>query len=294
MPSRGLLVALFCCWPTLAAHAALLEVDAVVSPAWIAHEDGTREPVEIGAAVVQGDRLITGPGARVRLHMEAVSAVKLGENAVFAVERLTATQRPDETMYRAGTFDAVRGAFRCTAPLVQKAGGERDLEFRMRRVAVGIRGTADVLGQSDATQDLVVLIEGGVAVSGPGGETVLARPRAAYVAARDGPVPPVRRISENALKGLAAETEVFAGTGGARRGGRSRVEAMATIDETYARGEHGRLREAGYPAQLNVVEEEGAMPLYRVDLTQIVGERDARALVQKLKTLGYPAARATR
>jgi len=293
MSPRRLLLALFCCWPALAAHAALLEVDGVVSPAWIAHEDGTREPLEIGAAVVQGDRLVTGSSARVVLRMAEGSTVKLGENAVFAIERLAATQRADESAYWAGALSVVRGAFRYATALVQKAHVERDLEFRVNTLVAGIRGT-DVWGKSDAAQDLLVLIEGRIAVSGPGGVTVLAQPRAAYVASHAASGPPVTRISKDALKALAAETEILAGAGGARRGGRSRVEVLATIDETYARQQHARLREAGYPAQLNVVEEEGAMPVYRVDLTQVSGERDARAIVQKLRALGYSTARATR
>ena len=226
--------------------------------------------------------------------MEEGSAVRLGENAELAVEQLTATDRPGDGGARwVGAFDVERGAFRCTTSTGHDTRVERDLKFRIDAVAVGIRGT-DVWGSADAARSLVVLIDGRATVGGPGGVAELAGPRAAYVVPRGGSAQPVTRVSKEVLKALAAKTEILAGAGGARRGGRSRVEALATIDETYARQQHEQLRAAGYPAQLNVVEEEGAMPVYRVDLRQIVGERDARAVVRKFEALGYPTARSTR
>lgn len=46
------------------------------------------EPLLPGAALRSGDRVITGGGARALLRMSEGSAVKLGENATFAVDRI--------------------------------------------------------------------------------------------------------------------------------------------------------------------------------------------------------------
>jgi hypothetical protein len=71
-----------------AAAADTLTVEAVVSPAWLEHAGGAREPLVPGANLRDGDRVLTGSGARALLRMAEGSAIKLGENAHFDVERL--------------------------------------------------------------------------------------------------------------------------------------------------------------------------------------------------------------
>ncbi|HWI12991.1 MAG TPA: SPOR domain-containing protein, partial [Burkholderiales bacterium] len=169
---------------------------------------------------------------------------------------------------------------------------QRDFHFRVNTLVAGIRGT-DVWGKADDTKDVVILIEGRVTVARGPDEIALDKPRSVYAAPRDGTAPAVSRVTARQLAALAAETEILAGAGGAWSGGRYRVVVITTVDETYARDLHERLRAGGYPAELRAVEHEGS-PVYQVYLADLGGEREARAVAQRLRAQGYTAARPAR
>src|SRR5512142_700058 len=65
-----------------------LTVEGMVSPAWVEHAGAQREPLTIGMALGNKDRIHTGAGSRVLLQMADGSAVKLGENAILTVDDL--------------------------------------------------------------------------------------------------------------------------------------------------------------------------------------------------------------
>ena len=79
MKTRALLIA-FCMLFAAAAPAVespIVVVEGVQMPGWIEHASGARDPLTIGMRLVNSDRIITGPGARVLLrlaerHPEAV------------------------------------------------------------------------------------------------------------------------------------------------------------------------------------------------------------------------------
>lgn len=272
-----------------AAGEPLLTVEALVSPAWL-ERDGVREPLAVGDALGEGARIVTGPRSRARLRMGEGSAVKLGEQAHFTVEQLKSESRGESSSWQ-GVLDIARGAFRYTGARLAEAPG-RDLKFRVNSLVAGIRGT-DVWGKSDDAKDFVVLIEGRVTVVRAGEEIALDKPRSVLAAPRDGTPLPVGRITARQLAALAAETEILAGAGGAWSGGRYRVVVITTVDETYARDLHKRLRAGGYPAELRTVEQEGS-PVYQVYLADLGGEREARTVAQRLRALGYAGARPAR
>jgi hypothetical protein len=277
---------------TLPAEAApLLRVEGVVSPAWVEHADGRREPVAVGADVQEGERIATGPDARVLLRMGEGSTVKLGEQAMFAVPQRGNEMRGAGAL-RQDSLDVPRGAFRYTMGRLTGPTAERDLTLRFGTIVAGIRGT-DVWGKSDAAKDRVLLIDGRITVTHAGRQLTLDQPRTVLVAPRDGSTPPPARISTSELAAFAAETEIFAGAGGAVTGGRYRVVVITTVDETYARDLHARLRTAGYPAELRAIDDEGS-PLFQTYIAQLSGEREARAVAQRLRALGYTEARPTR
>jgi hypothetical protein len=276
---------------TLPAEAApLLRVEGVVSPAWVEHADGRREPVAVGADVQEGERIATGPDARVLLRMGEGSTVKLGEQAMLAVPQL-GNETPGAAL-RQGSLDVPRGAFRYTTARLTGPTAERDISFRFNTIVAGIRGT-DVWGKSDAAKDRVLLIDGRITVTHAGQQLTLDQPRTVLVAPRDGSTPPPARISTSELAAFAAETEIFAGAGGAVTGGRYRVVVITTVDETYARDLHARLRIAGYPAELRTIDDEGS-PLFQTYIAHLSGEREARAVAQRLRALGYTEARPAR
>ncbi|MGE5524558.1 MAG: hypothetical protein ACM3SS_12660 [Rhodospirillaceae bacterium] len=269
----------------------LLTVEGLVSPAWVERDGGTREPLAVGTEIRQGERIVTGPGARVLLRMGEGSAVKLGTDAALTVDRFSTETRGASSLWQ-GSFDVLRGAFRYTTALLGSVRAERDLGFKLNTLSAGIRGT-DIWGKSDPARDYIVLIEGRVTVRHAGRDAELDQPRSMFAAPKDGRAPPVTRISASELAMLSAETEILAGAGGARSGGRSRVVVITTVDETYARDLHTRLRIAGYPAELRTIEQEGS-PLYQVHVTKLAGEREARTVAQRLRALGYMEARPAR
>lgn len=57
--------------------------------------------------------------------------------------------------------------------------------------------------------------------------------------------------------------------------------------------DYDRLRAAGYPAVIHPVAREGAVE-YRVRIVNVPSERDARAVVEKLKSLGMTEAAVSR
>jgi hypothetical protein len=274
-----------------AAAAPQFRVEGVVSPAWVQHADGSREPVAVGAHVQQGERIATGPDARVLLRMDEGSTVKLGEQAMFAVPQRGNEMRGAGAL-RQDSLDVPRGAFRYTMGRLTGPTAERDLTLRFGTIVAGIRGT-DVWGKSDAAKDRVLLIDGRITVTHAGRQLTLDQPRTVLVAPRDGSTPPPARISTTELAAFAAETEIFAGSGGAVTGGRYRVVVITTVDETYARDLHARLRTAGYPAELRAIDDEGS-PLFQTYIAQLSGEREARAVAQRLRALGYTEARPAR
>src|SRR3981081_2103631 len=89
------------------AHAQPAVVEAVQYPAWLERE-GRAVPLTPGIALQPRDQLRTGGNARVQLKLSEGSAVKLGENAQFTVERVE-----DRGVFRAALL-VVAGAFRFT------------------------------------------------------------------------------------------------------------------------------------------------------------------------------------
>src|SRR6185503_7742153 len=88
-----------CVWAFLAllaapAAAQTLTVEGVVSPAWV-ERGGTRLPVAVGMRLNNKDRVVTGAGSRLLLRMAEGSAVKLGENATVALDRLAEKKGTD-------------------------------------------------------------------------------------------------------------------------------------------------------------------------------------------------------
>ncbi len=87
----------------------------------------------------------------------------------------------------------------------------------------------------------------------------------------------------------AAETELDAVTGGAQRGGRFRVDVSTATDRQAAMRDREALRRAGYPASLATVKGK-AGPVHRVRIVNLSSERDAQAVADKVKALGFSGA----
>jgi hypothetical protein len=282
-----------CVWALAAllaapAAAQTLTVEGVVSPAWI-ERGGARLPVAVGMRLNDKDRVVTGAGARLLLRMAEGSAVKLGENATVAVDGLADKKGAGVKRVVTAALDVVRGAFRFTTGIFDRRPAGRSVNIRVATVTTGIRGT-DLWGKSDEKRDLVCLIEGRISVSHPQtGEFTMAEPLSFFVAPRDAQPLPVAPVDPKQLALWAAETEIEAGSGGARRGGRVHVDAAVSPDQAVALAAYDRLRAAGYPAVMRPVKTADRVD-YRVRVQNFPTQQDAAAAVEKLKALGLAEA----
>lgn len=277
----GLLLVLL--W-TGAANSATLSVEAVVSPAWVERSGGAREALAAGAVLRNGDRVLTGPGARALLRMAEGSAVKLGENASLGVDQLT-----DKTgaagRIVSGALDVAQGAFRFTTRFFGAPRAKRDLNIRIITVTAGIRGT-DIWGKGSAERDVVCLIEGSIEVEHRGEKIAMRDPLSFLIAARDGSRQPVAPVPAAQLKEWAAETEIAAASGASRRGGTHRVVIVASVDESTAQSAADRLRGAGYPATVRAYRTADDLR-YDVNVAGLATAEDASRLESVLRAAGH-------
>ena len=247
------------------ADAQPVRVDAVQSPAWL-ERDSRSVPLAAGTALQPRDRLLTGANGRVQLQLAEGSAVKLGANARFVIERAE-----DRGLFRA-TLAVIAGAFRFTTAALGR--GDRDVAIKVKHVTVGIRGT-DVWGKATDERDFVVLIEGRATVGTAGEPRVtLATPLQVYEKPREQPSR-LLAIDQAQLDALAAETEIA--HGGAARG-EWRIVVARAANRDSARELQRRLRGAGFPADIDMIE--GA---FHVVVANLASESQARSVMANMR-----------
>lgn len=270
--------------------AQILVVEGLQSPAWV-ERGGAREPLASGMALHNRDKVYTGRGSRALLRMAEGSAVKLGENAVLTVDDLLEKKGVNARQLVTASLDVLRGAFRFTTGVFAKQSAERDVKIKIAAVTAGIRGT-DVWGKSEAERDVVCLIEGKIAVQHGGQEFAMQEPLSFFIAPRKGKPAPVAPVSKQQMDEWSEETEIREGNGAIKRGGRYRVDVASTRDESAAQQSRNKLREAGFPAQIESVRDSYGNEEHQVRISNLPGVKDARALAEKLKALGFAEARA--
>ena len=252
-----------------AASAQTVVVDAVQYPAWL-ERGGNAVPLTPGLQLESRDRLRTGANARVQLKLAEGSAVKLGENAQFVIERAE-----DRGTFRAA-LSVISGAFRFTSGAYGTSRA-REVGIKVKNVTVGIRGT-DLWGKSTAERDWVVLLEGRISVGSEGHPTVaLDQPLAWYQKPRDA-APEISRADPNTVAEWARETDLSTDGAAARAGGRWRTVAAAKPKRDEAMALSRLLRRAGFPAE--VVAKEG---YFVVQVPNLAGEAEARALMSAIR-----------
>src|SRR5687767_9585600 len=104
-----------------AASAPVLTVESVLSPAWVERANGRREPLAVGMALANKEKVHTGDGGRALLKMADGSAVKLGESALLGVDDLVQKPGAKKGGVVGASLDVVRGAFRFTTGLLAKS-----------------------------------------------------------------------------------------------------------------------------------------------------------------------------
>lgn len=256
--------------------AAPATVEAVQAPAW-RDRNGITVPLAAGMELKSGDVLRTGPGARAYVILAEGSRVKLGEAAQLDIH--TRSLRP-EKFFR-GALDILTGPFRFTTARLKKT-LPRELAIRVGTATIGIRGT-DLWGRADKDGDLVALLEGRIEITRAGQTTELAQPLTYYDAPR-GQAATVKALDPEVFRTLARQTEILAGDGASRRGGKWRVLAAAAASEEAALELYDRVRDAGFAARVKPRAAEGGGWRYEVLLAGFASADEAAVAAARLTT----------
>jgi hypothetical protein len=246
-------------------------VDGVQMPAWV-ERGGSRMPLTPGMALRAGDEVHAGGGSRVVIRLAEGSIVKLGENGRLRFTELS----PAKELFKAA-LNVLEGAFRFTTDLVAK-NRKREVSFRVSTVTAGIRGT-DLWGRSRPGNEIVCLIEGEVEVAADGEPPLTMDKPLQFYRRVQGATQPVGVVEAKQLEQWARETDIEAGKGGARAGGRFGVRLATLDDQRTALEYYDRLRNAGYPAEIQPTRE----GLYHVGIRQLASREDAEALAESLR-----------
>lgn len=250
-------------------------VEGVQSPAWV-ERGGARTPISPGMVLQPGDVIHTGAQSRLLVRLSERSLVKLGENGQLRFTELSRTRE----IFRAA-LGVLEGAFRFTTEVAAKA-RRREVNITLATVTAGIRGT-DLWGRSRTSDNLqvVCLIEGAIEVGAQGEAPVtMDQPRQFYRRVA-GQTQPIGLVEPAQLQQWAEETEIQAGRGAARAGGRFQLVLARAPSQDEALAAYDRVRAAGYPAEIRPLRREAGM-VYLVRIRNLASRADVQALAAKL------------
>jgi len=261
--------------PLLAAPGAVVE--GVQMPAWLERGDGRKVPLSPGMELRPGEQVRSGANARVLVKLSEGSLVKLGENGLLRVDEL----KPDEGGIFRAALKVAEGAFRFTTDVVMKH-RRRSVNITVATVTAGIRGT-DLWGKSNANdRQVVCLIEGKIEVGADGEKPVtLDQPRQFYQR-NQGETAPVGFVEPQMLGQWALETEIAAGQGAARTGGKWKVTLVSSETQDGALAVYDQVRAGGYAAEIHPAFVAGRR-VYIVRLGNLPSREEADALGAQLK-----------
>jgi len=97
-----------------------------------------------------------------------------------------------------------------------------------------------------------------------------------------GKAQPLGQVDEKQVEQWSAETDLQAGKGIVRRGGRFSVTAMSADDQDSVLDVYDKLREAGYPAEIRT-RKSGEKTVYSVRIRQLPSQAEAQALLEQLR-----------
>jgi len=132
---------------------------------------GREKKADAGTRIRLNDELRTGSGARLQLTLADDTVLTLGAGARLVIDRFV--YNPDRAN-SALSVTAAQGAFRFVSGQIGKAAGA-DLRVTTPVATIGVRGTDFWGGPIDSAYG-VLLLDGAVEVTNPGGTVVLDSP----------------------------------------------------------------------------------------------------------------------
>ena len=253
-------------------------VEGVQMPAWVVRGDGRRAPLAPGMELRSGEQVRTGANSRVQLKMAEGSVVKLGENGLLRMDEL----KPDEGGVFKAALRVVEGAFRFTTDALMK-NRRRAVNITVATVTAGIRGT-DLWGKSDAASDkqIVCLIEGKIEVGATGETPVVMDQARQFYQRNQGKTEPIGFVQTQQLGQWALETDIAAGRGAARAGGKWKVTLASSDTQDGALAAYDQLRAYGYAAKIHPAIVGGKL-VYFVRIGDLPSKEEAEALAGQLR-----------
>lgn len=256
------------------AFAAAVMVTGVQMPAWVAR-DGRQIPLRVGTPLLKTDQLRTGSNARILLSLEDGSKVKLGENGTLRLDELA----PEKDIF-AATFNVLKGAFRFSTDLVMK-NNRRNVSVLIGTATIGIRGT-DVWGKAADDKDIVCLLEGQISVNRGADPTVLMQdPLTFYIAPKNLPAQAIAPVPPEKIAQWAKETDIQAGEGAARLGGKWKLYLLSTPIQSEVLKAFDTLSDAGYAVDISPITSNGETD-YRLRIANLPSRKESLALAKAL------------
>ena len=250
-------------------------VEGVQMPAWV-ERGGVRKPLAIGMELRSGDEVKTGAGSRALVRLSEGSTVKLGENGSLLINEIN----PESGGFFKAALRVAEGAFRFTTDLLAKT-RRREVSIRVATVTAGIRGT-DLWGKSSGERQTVCLIEGRIEVGAEGEQAVTMDQARQFYRREKGQTLPLGFVEPAQLAEWAKETDIEAGKGAARRGGKWQV-ILASVDaQGPALALYDQLRDNGYAADIRPAQA-GDKLQYRVRIANLPSNAEAVALAAALR-----------
>ncbi len=252
-------------------------VEGVQMPAWVERGNGSRAPLAPGMELRAGEQVRTGANSRVQLKLSEGSVVKLGENGLLKMDDI----KPNEGGVFRAAMRVAEGAFRFTTDALMK-GRKRNVNITVATVTAGIRGT-DLWGKSDTgDKQVVCLIEGSIEVGAPGETPVVMDQSRQFYRREQGKTQPIGFVDPQQLGQWAVETEIAAGRGAARAGGKWKVTAASTDSQDAALTVYDQLRAGGYAAEIRPAMAAGKR-VYHVRIGNLPSKEEAEALAGQLR-----------
>lgn len=274
---RLLAVAGFGLFSMTASAAPAAVVEGVQMPAWLEQADGRKIPLAPGMELKAGELVRSGANSRVLLKLSEGSLVKLGENGQLKIDEL----KPDEGGIFKAALKVAEGAFRFTTDVIMKH-RRRSVNITVATVTAGIRGT-DLWGKSTSNdRQVVCLIEGQIEVGAPGEKpAVMDQPRQFYQR-NQGETAPIGLVDPAMLGQWALETEIEAGQGAARAGGKWKVTLASSGTQEAALAVYDQARANGYAAEIHPAMA-GGKRVYNVRIGNLPSKAEAEALAGQLR-----------